>query len=209
MYLSSAFIHYPFKKMLDFLLSFLLSIILLPILIFISILIYFSMGSPIIFAQKRPGLKGNPFTFYKFRTMLDEKDSVGKYISEKHRITRLGRILRRLSLDELPSIFNVLKGDMSFIGPRPLLMEYLPLYSKKQFSRHNIKPGITGWAQINGRNSISWEEKFEFDVWYVKNQSVLLDLKIFFLTIWKVVKKEGIDNSKNSTMPPFLGSNEK
>ena len=201
--------HYPFKKMLDFLLSFLLSIILFPILIFISILIYFSMGSPIIFAQKRPGLKGDPFTFYKFRTMLDEKDRVGKYISEKHRITRLGRILRRLSLDELPSIFNVLKGDMSFIGPRPLLMEYLPLYSKKQFSRHNIKPGITGWAQINGRNSISWEEKFEFDVWYVKNQSVLLDLKIFFLTIWKVVKREGIDNSKNSTMPPFLGSDEK
>ena len=184
-------------------------VLLIPVFFLLGIIIFFDTGFPIFFRQKRPGLNGNPFIFYKFRTMLDEKDKEGTFLSEKNRITKLGRFLRGLSLDELPSIINVLKGDMSFVGPRPLLMEYLPLYSPNQNLRHNIKPGITGWAQINGRNSISWEEKFEFDVWYVKNQSVLLDLKIFFLTIWKVVKREGIDNSKNSTMPPFLGSDEK
>ena len=184
-------------------------VLLIPVFFLLGIIIFFDTGFPIFFRQKRPGLNGNPFIFYKFRTMLDEKDREGNFLSEKNRITKSGRFLRGLSLDELPSIINVLKGDMSFVGPRPLLMEYLPLYSKDQFSRHNVKPGITGWAQINGRNSISWREKFQLDLWYVKNQSVLLDLKIFFLTIWKVVKKEGIDNSKNSTMPPFLGSDEK
>ena len=197
------------KIIFDKIVSFLSLVLLMPVFFLLGIIIYSDIGLPIFFRQKRPGLNGDPFIFFKFRTMLDEKDKEGNFLSEKNRITKLGRLLRGLSLDELPSIINVLKGDMSFVGPRPLLMEYLPLYSKDQFSRHNVKPGITGWAQINGRNSISWEEKFEFDVWYVKNQSVLLDLKIFFLTIWKVMKKEGIDNSKNNTMPPFLGSDEK
>jgi sugar transferase EpsL len=196
------------KSIFDVTIALLSLSLLIPFIFLLSLIIFYDMGWPIFFKQKRPGLNGKPFILYKFRTMISERDKNNKEVLEKNRITNLGRILRRLSLDELPSIFNVFKGDMSFVGPRPLLMRYLPLYTKKQYSRHNVKPGITGWAQINGRNSISWEEKFELDVWYIENQSFILDLKIIFYTIWKVVKKEGIDNSKNSTMPPFLGSDE-
>ena len=195
------------KIIFDLTLSLFSLLLLIPLLLLLSLIIFFDMGCPIIFKQIRPGLHGDPFTFYKFRTMIKEKDKNGKSLPENKRITKLGGILRKFSLDELPSLFNVLKRDMSFVGPRPLLMGYIPLYSKYQFSRHNVKPGITGWAQINGRNSISWEEKFELDLWYIKNQSFLLDLKIFFLTIWKVAIRDGVDNSKDITMPPFLGSN--
>ena len=197
------------KIIFDRIFSILSLVLLMPVIFFLGIIIYFDIGSPIFFRQKRPGLNGDPFTFYKFRTMLCKKDEEGNPLSEKNRITKLGKFLRELSLDELPSIVNVLKGEMSFVGPRPLLMEYLPLYSKDQFSRHNVKPGITGWAQINGRNSISWEEKFQLDQWYVKNQSFLLDLKILFLTIWKVVIRDGINSDEDVTMKPFLGSDEK
>ena len=197
------------KSIFDVTIALLSLSLLVPFMFFIGLVIFYDMGWPIIFKQKRPGLNGKPFILYKFRTMIGEIDKNGKEVLEKNRITNLGRILRRLSLDELPSIFNVFKGDMSLVGPRPLLMKYLPLYTKKQYSRHNVKPGITGWAQINGRNSISWEDKFELDIWYIENQSFIFDLKIIFLTIWKVLNKDGIDNSNETTMPPFLGSNEK
>ena len=197
------------KIIFDRIVSFLSLVLLMPIFLLLGIVIYFDLGLPIFFRQKRPGLNGDPFVFFKFRTMLDEKDKEGNFLSEENRITKLGRFLRGLSLDELPSIINVLKGDMSFVGPRPLLMEYLPLYSKDQFSRHNVKPGITGWAQINGRNSISWEEKFQLDLWYIKNHSFSLDLKILFLTLWKVFIRDGINSSENISMRPFLGSDEK
>ena len=197
------------KIIFDKIVSFFILVLLMPIFLLLGIIIYFDIGLPIFFRQKRPGLNGDPFIFFKFRTMLDEKDKEGNFLSEENRITKLGRFLRGLSLDELPSIINVLKGDMSFVGPRPLLMEYLPLYSKDQFSRHNVKPGITGWAQINGRNSISWEEKFQLDLWYIKNHSFSLDLKILFLTLWKVFIRDGINSSENISMRPFLGSDEK
>ena len=197
------------KIIFDRIVSFLSLVLLMPIFLLLGIVIYFDLGLPIFFRQKRPGLNGDPFVFFKFRTMLDEKDKEGNFLSEENRITKLGRFLRGLSLDELPSIINVLKGDMSFVGPRPLLMEYLPLYSKDQFSRHNVKPGITGWEQINGRNSISWEEKFQLDLWYIKNHSFSLDLKILFLTLWKVLSRDGINSSDNISMRPFLGSDEK
>ncbi len=164
------------------------------------------IGQPIIFQQKRPGLNGKLFNFYKFRTMTNQKDINDKLLPDENRLIPLGRFLRNTSLDELPSLYNVIKGDMSLIGPRPLLIEYLPLYSENQMRRHNLKPGITGWAQINGRNSISWEKKFELDVWYVDNQSFWLDIKIIFLTIWKVIKREGVSHKQYSTMPKFKGN---
>jgi len=164
------------------------------------------MGYPVIFKQKRPGLNGKTFNFYKFRTMTNEKDENGNLLADKDRLTSFGKFLRKTSLDELPSLWNVLKGDMSLVGPRPLLMEYLPLYSDKQMRRHEVKPGITGWAQINGRNAISWEEKFKLDIWYVDNQSFWFDIKIIFLTIWKVLKREGISHSGFATMEKFKGS---
>jgi len=191
----------------DILLSSIGLMIVLPILMIITLTILISMGLPIFFKQKRPGINGKPFCFYKFRTMTNRKDSTGNLLPDKDRITRLGEILRKTSLDELPSLWNVLKGDMSLVGPRPLLMEYLPLYSQDQMRRHEVKPGITGWAQINGRNAISWEEKFKLDIWYVENQSFWLDLKILFLTILKVLKKEGINQSEHLTMEKFNGSN--
>lgn len=168
-------------------------------------IIRFRMGSPIFFNQIRPGLNGKPFNIYKFRTMIDEKDRNGNNIPEELRLTKTGIFLRKYSLDELPQLINVLKGDLSLVGPRPLLMEYLPLYTKEQARRHEVKPGITGWAQINGRNAISWEEKFQFDVWYVKNQSLTLDLKILLLTIFKVFKKEGINAYESFSMEDFKG----
>ena len=179
--------------------------ILFPLMILICIGIIFTIGFPIFFKQKRPGINGIPFYFYKFRTMTNEKDNNGKLLPDEKRLTKFGNIFRKTSLDELPSLWNVLKGDMSLVGPRPLLMEYLPLYSKEQMRRHEVKPGITGWAQINGRNTISWDEKFKFDIWYVENQSLRLDIKIIILTIWKVLKREGINQKGNTTMEKFRG----
>lgn len=195
------------KQILDFILSFCLIIIFLPFYLMISILIIIGMGRPIIFKQKRPGLNGNPFFLYKFRTMTDEKNEKGILLPDEQRLTKFGKFLRSTSLDELPELFNVLKGDMSLVGPRPLLMEYLPLYSKEQMRRHEVKPGITGWAQVNGRNALSWQEKFKLDVWYVENLSFWLDLKILFLTLIKVLKREGINQQGQATVEYFNGNN--
>lgn len=165
------------------------------------------LGVPVLFRQVRPGLHGKPFTIFKFRTMSDRRDPRGNLLPDTERLTHLGRFLRSASLDELPELFNVLKGDMSLVGPRPLLMEYLPLYTPEQARRHEVRPGITGWAQVNGRNAISWEEKFKLDVWYVDNQSFWLDLKILWLTLIKVFKREGISHEGQATMAKFTGSN--
>lgn len=173
--------------------------------ILISILVKNKLGSPVIFKQKRPGLNGKIFTMYKFRSMTDEKDKNGNLLSDEKRLPKFGKLLRATSLDEIPEFINVLKGDMSLIGPRPLLVEYLEKYNNKQKRRHEVRPGITGWAQINGRNAISWEEKFKLDIEYVDNLTFILDLKIFFLTIKKIIIKEGISQSENVTMEKFKG----
>lgn len=167
-----------------------------------------NLGSPVLFKQTRPGLNGEPFEMIKFRTMLDAYDKDDNPLPNEQRHTKFGNLLRSTSLDELPELWNVIKGDMSLVGPRPLLMDYLPLYNKEQACRHNVRPGVTGWAQVNGRNAISWEEKFELDTWYVDNQSLLLDLKIIFMTLKKVVVKEGVNASNNVTMTRFTGSTE-
>jgi len=193
------------KRALDIVLSALALIILSPVALIVAIAIRFTMGRPIIFSQVRPGLYGRPFVMYKFRTMLDLYDEKGNLLPDEMRITRLGKFLRRSSLDEIPEFWNVLKGDMSLVGPRPLLMEYLPLYTKEQARRHEVKPGMTGWAQVNGRNAISWEEKFRFDVWYVDNVSFWIDIKILSLTFWKVLKREGISAPDHVTAPKFEG----
>lgn len=193
------------KRFIDLLLSCLGLIVLLPVLSLTAILIKFKLGSPIIFKQQRPGLHGKLFDVYKFRTMTNAKDSQGDLLPDHLRLTFFGKFLRKLSLDEFPQLFNVIKGEMSLIGPRPLLAEYLALYTEEQAKRHNVKPGITGWAQINGRNAITWEEKFKLDVWYVENQSFFLDLKILLLTIKKVIITEGISNQNHATMPDFKG----
>lgn len=177
-----------------------------PVLAFLYVLIRFRMGAPVFFKQTRPGLNGRPFNMIKFRTMRDAVDRAGNPLPDNERLTKLGKFLRSSSLDELPELWNVLKGDMSLVGPRPLLMEYLPLYNERQNRRHEVRPGITGWAQVNGRNAISWEQKFELDVWYVENQSLWLDLKILFLTVWKVVRRDGISAAGDATMPKFEGS---
>lgn len=195
-----------FKRLMDILVSLIAIIIFLTPIIIIALYILLRMDSPIIFKQKRPGLKGKPFYIYKFRTMTNETDKNGNLLSNEDRITKLGEILRKLSLDELPQLFNVLKGDISLVGPRPLLMEYLPLYNKEQARRHDVKPGITGWAQVNGRNAISWEDRFELDVWYVDNQSFWLDVKILFLTVLKVFKRENINPDDKKFVDKFKGS---
>ena len=181
-------------------------IIFSPLMAFTAWKVAKTMGSPVLFWQVRPGLDGRPFEIVKFRTMRDAIDPDGKPLPDAERITPFGSFMRRASLDELPEFWNVLKGDMSLVGPRPLLMQYLPLYSKKQYRRHEMKPGITGWAQINGRNAISWDEKFNLDVWYVDNQSSWLDIKILFLTVKKVVLREGISHGEEATMPFFEGN---
>ncbi|UAL46936.1 sugar transferase [Sutcliffiella horikoshii] len=191
------------KRTLDIILSILVLSLFSPLFIVVSILIWFNMGSPILYKQKRPGLNGKPFILYKFRTMTNFTDKHGRYLSDETRLTSFGSFLRRYSLDEIPQFINVLTGELSLVGPRPLLMEYLPLYSKEQFKRHLVKPGITGWAQVNGRNAISWEEKFDLDVWYVYNYSFFLDLKILLLTVIKVIKKEGISQPGYATIQPF------
>lgn len=172
----------------------------------LAIAVLISLGSPVLFRQQRPGLNGRPFVLLKFRTMTNACDAHGNLLPDEERFTRFGRFLRRTSLDELPEFFNVLKDDMSLVGPRPLLMQYLVRYSPEQARRHEVKPGITGWAQVNGRNALTWEQKFEHDVWYVDNQSLRLDLKIIALTIWKIIKREGISQPGQATMEEFKGS---
>ena len=195
-----------FKPLFDRILALILIIILSPIMIVVAILIYLWDGRPIIFTQKRPGFREKIFKIYKFRTMTNERDKDGNLLPDAERLKGIGKIIRSLSLDELPQLFNVLKGDMSFIGPRPLLIEYLPLYNERQKKRHNVKPGITGWAQVNGRNAISWEQKFEYDVWYVENLSFLIDMKILWMTVLKVLKRSGISQDGHATMEKFKGS---
>lgn len=175
-------------------------------MVIVGLLVRVYLGKPILFSQVRPGYKGNPFKVYKFRSMTDAKDASGNLLPDDIRLTSFGQFLRRSSLDELPQLINVLRGDISLVGPRPLLMEYLPLYSSEQMRRHDVKPGITGWAQINGRNAITWDEKFKLDIWYVDHFSFWLDLKILFLTFKKVVKKEGISAQGVVTMPRFMGN---
>ncbi len=177
-----------------------------PVLAIVAFMIRREMGAPVLFGQVRPGVHSKPFQMIKFRTMRDEIDSNGNSLPDSERLTRLGRFLRSSSLDELPELWNVLKGDMSLVGPRPLLMEYLPLYSPEQARRHEVRPGITGWAQVNGRNAISWDEKFALDVWYLDNRTTWLDLKIIRLTIHKVLKRDGISAAGEATMPKFTGN---
>ncbi|WP_340249697.1 sugar transferase [Sulfitobacter pontiacus] len=193
------------KRIFDLLGSSVGLVLFSPILLAVSLLIWRQMGRPITFRQVRPGLNGKGFEMIKFRTMRNAVDKKGDVLPDSERLTSLGRFLRASSLDELPELWNVLKGDMSLVGPRPLLMEYLPIYSIEQARRHQIRPGVTGWAQINGRNAISWEEKFELDVWYVDNRTLWLDLKIIWLTTRKVFKREGISAVGEATMPRFEG----
>lgn len=194
------------KRVADLFLAVIILLLLHPVFIVLSILVKTKLGSPILFTQTRPGLNGKPFKLLKFRSMTDSVDDNGLLLPDEKRLTSFGKALRASSLDELPSLVNVIKGDMSFIGPRPLLMEYLPLYTAHQSRRHEVRPGITGWAQVNGRNAISWEKKFEFDVWYVDNKSFWLDIKIVILTVKKVFKKEGIASEGEATMSKFKGN---
>lgn len=194
------------KSFLDLALTGIALVLLSPVLFVIALLVRIKLGSPIFFRQQRPGLYGRPFTLLKFRTMTDARDADGNLLPDEQRLTSFGRFLRRTSLDELPELFNVLKGDMSLVGPRPLLMQYLDRYTPQQMRRHEVKPGLTGWAQVNGRNALSWEEKFALDVWYVDHLSLWLDLKIISLTIWKVLRREGISREGFATMPEFMGT---
>lgn len=194
------------KRIFDILISFFAIIILSPFLFLISLMVLIKFGTPVFFTQIRPGYKGKPFRIIKFRTMTNEKDKNGELLAEELRITPFGIWLRSTSLDELPELFNVLKGEMSLVGPRPLLMEYLPLYNSYQKKRMDFKPGITGWAQVNGRNAIGWPEKFKMDIWYVENQSFWLDIKIIFLTLRKVISREGISHENEVSMPKFKGN---
>lgn len=196
------------KRLFDFAFALLgLIVLALPLLILI-VQVRRKLGSPVFFHQVRPGLDGRPFEMIKFRTMTDERGPDGQLLPDAVRLTSFGRFLRATSLDELPELWNVLKGDMSLVGPRPLLMEYLPLYTHEQARRHEVRPGVTGWAQVNGRNAISWEEKFALDVWYVEHQSLWLDIKILWLTVKKVLVREGISAAGDATMPIFKGKNE-
>ena len=193
------------KSFVDFSLALILLLLLAPIVFGLAFLVHFHFGSPVLFVQERPGYRGRLFWLLKFRSMTNERDASCNLSSDAQRLTRFGLWLRSTSLDELPSLLNILRGEMSFIGPRPLLLQYLPLYSHEQARRHDVKPGLSGWAQINGRNAISWEEKFHLDVWYVDNQSFWLDLRIFVITIWKVLRREGISSPGEATMPCFTG----
>ena len=195
-----------FKRPMDFILSLMAIIVLSPVLIIVGVLVRFKLGSPVLFKQKRPGLNEKIFTMYKFRTMTDEKDENGELLPDSVRLTKFGRMLRSTSLDEFPELFNILKGDMSIVGPRPLLIQYLELYNDHQKRRHEVRPGLSGHAQVNGRNAISWEDKFNLDVEYVDNVSFIGDWKIILLTIKKVFVKEGISSDTSVTMEPFRGS---
>ncbi|MBE9015939.1 UDP-galactose phosphate transferase [Chroococcidiopsis sp. CCALA 051] len=193
------------KFILDRLVAAIALLVFAPLLVLIAIAIYIRIGHPIFFTQPRPGKDGRIFTFYKFRTMTNERDSEGKLLPDEKRLTPLGQLLRKTSLDELPQLWNVLKGDMSFVGPRPLIVEYLNRYTPEQARRHEVKPGITGWVQVNGRNALSWEEKFKLDVWYVDCWSLWLDLKILFMTVFKVLQQEGISQEGYATSEEFKG----
>jgi sugar transferase EpsL len=194
------------KRVFDLVVAAAAVALLAPLMLAIGIAVRLGLGKPVWFVQERPGRHGVPFRMIKFRTMRDALDADGRPLPDGERLTPLGRFLRAASLDELPELWNVLRGDMSLVGPRPLLMEYLPLYSAEQARRHEVKPGITGWAQVNGRNALSWEEKFRLDVWYVDHASLWLDLEIIALTLWKTIKRDGISQSGHATMPVFMGS---
>lgn len=194
------------KRIIDLTVSACALIVLSPVLAIVALLVRQRLGSPVLFRQVRPGLNGQPFEMIKFRTMRDAATPDGQPLSDAERLTPFGRLLRSTSLDELPGLWNVFKGDMSLVGPRPLLMEYLPLYSPKQARRHAMRPGVTGWAQVNGRNAISWEEKFQLDVWYVDNHTIGLDLTILFLTVLKVIRRDGISAEGSATAEKFEGS---
>lgn len=195
-----------FKRFFDIIVSLLIIIVFSPILIVTAILVRCKLGSPIIFKQQRPGRNGDIFGIYKFRTMTDGKDEQGNLLSDEERLTKFGVLLRSTSLDELPEMFNILKGDMSLVGPRPLLTQYLPLYNERQRRRHDVRPGLSGWAQVNGRNKVSWEERFELDVWYVDHISLWLDIKIIFMTVIKVFSRSDINSDHDATMEDFTGS---
>jgi lipopolysaccharide/colanic/teichoic acid biosynthesis glycosyltransferase len=196
------------KRLFDILLAAGGLLVLSPMLLLLAVMIRLKLGSPVLFTQIRPGLHGKPFRMIKFRSMSDARDVAGNLLPDAERLPPFGRFLRASSLDELPSLWNVVKGDISLVGPRPLLMEYLPLYSPEQYRRHAVRPGITGWAQVNGRNAISWEQKFAYDVWYVDNRSFWLDMHILILTIRKVIVRDGISAQGEATMPEFKGSHE-
>ena len=198
-----------FKSLIDRSLAAIALILLSPFIALLAIAIYFNMGSFIVFSQPKKGKNNSIFTFYKFRTMTDQRDHKGKLLPDMERLTPLGEFLRQTSLDELPQLWNVLRGDMSFIGPRPFVAAYLERYTPEQARRHEVIPGITGWAQINGRNSITWEEKFKLDLWYIDNWSLWLDLKIFILTVVKIITKEGVDEDQNTTSTEFMGTVQK
>lgn len=196
------------KRIFDVVASGIGLLVLSPVILVVALLIHRKLGSPVFFRQTRPGLKGKPFEMVKFRTMLDATDKQGNLLPDDQRMTPFGSFLRSSSLDELPELWNVLKGDMSLVGPRPLLMEYLPLYSSEQYRRHEVRPGVTGWAQVNGRNAISWEDKFRLDVWYVDHRSLWLDLKILFMTVKKVLVRDGISEDGEVTMSRFTGNDD-
>lgn len=194
------------KRALDLSFTLLAAPVWIPLVAILSVLIRLTLGSPVFFRQIRPGFGGGTFEILKLRTMKESPDEDGEMIADQYRLTRFGRLLRGTSLDELPELINVLKGEMSLVGPRPLLMQYLDRYTTRQARRHEVLPGITGWAQVNGRNAITWEEKFEFDIWYVDNMSFWLDLKILGMTVWKVLKGEGLSAAGHATMPEFMGT---
>jgi sugar transferase EpsL len=194
------------KRVFDLGISITMALLLLPVIFIVAVLVRLRLGGPVIFKQLRPGLYGVPFYVYKFRTMTDQKDGNGLLLPDHIRLTPFGKFLRKYSLDELLQLFNVIKGDLSLVGPRPLLMEYLPLYTEEQSKRHAVKPGITGWAQVNGRNAITWEERFRLDRWYVENRSFWLDCRILLLTFKKVIRSEGVSSANHVTMPIFRGN---
>lgn len=197
------------KRILDIILSLLAIIILSPLLAVTAVLVKTKLGSPVLFKQERPGKDEKIFTLMKFRTMTDERDENGELLPDEVRLTKFGKFLRSTSIDELPELFNILKGDMSVIGPRPLLVEYIPRYNEHQHRRHEVRPGLSGWAQVNGRNTVSWEDKFDMDVHYVDNYSFSMDVKILFMTVLNVIKKEGISSETSATMEVFMGTSEK
>ena len=197
------------KRIFDLFVSITLLVLSSPLLLVLIIILKFNIGSPILYKQNRPGLNEKPFTLYKFRTMSDAKDEKGNLLPDHLRLHAFGKFLRKYSLDEFPQLINVVKGELSLVGPRPLLIEYLPLYTETQAKRHYVKPGITGWAQVNGRNSITWEKKFEHDIWYIDNQSFLLDIKILWLTLVKVIKSDGVNQDENVSMSLFRGTKKK
>lgn len=194
------------KRFFDFILAATSIVALAPVILLVAIFIRFGAGGPVLFSQTRPGLHGKPFKLYKLRTMIDKRDARGYLLPDEERLTRFGRFLRATSMDELPELWNVLKGDMSIVGPRPLLMRYLDRYTPEQARRHDVKPGLTGWAQVNGRNDLTWEQKFKYDVWYVDHQSLWLDLKIIGMTASNVLKRKGINQPGQATMEEFKGN---